>query len=139
MPMGGSSELATLPQYPSQGENIVANPAAPGGAPGSVSVGDLNKQHADYAGVYVDWARMSLLYEGGYLIKGAASNFLVRRPRELQEVYFARVERVSYHNVLGTCFGWYHAALFKNPPIIQINEVDENGVPKTNSSLPPAV
>lgn len=94
-----------------------------------ITVSQVNAYHPDYEFVAEDWQRMAVLYEGGFQIKKMAASFLIRRPRELQEVYFKRVEHFSYHNILGTVFGWYHAALFKNPPIVQIGLVDDIGQP----------
>lgn len=103
----------------------------------AITVGKVNQYHSEYKTVYQDWERMLLLYEGGYLSKSSASSFLVRRPRELAEVYTARLDRFSYHSILGTCFGWYHASLFKNPPIIQMGKLDSSGsvVPGLDANL----
>lgn len=87
----------------------------------------LEMKHPDYTDMIDDWVKLGFLYEGGHVIRKNATQFLIRRPRELQEIYQARVDRFTYHNILGTCFGWYRAALFKEPPQIQFNIVDDNG------------
>ena len=78
----------------------------------------LTQEHPDYADLKDDWKKMALLYVGGHEIHQQPSTFLIRRPRELQEVYQARLDRFTYDNILGACFGWYRAAMFKNPPTI---------------------
>ncbi len=103
--------------------------------PANPTVKMLNQEHADFTDVKEDWVKLGWLYEGGRKIKKNATQFLTRRPKELQEVYQARVDRFSYHNIIGTCFGWYRAAMFKNPPTIDMNLVDADGE-VTDAELP---
>lgn len=91
---------------------------------GRITVKDVNSFNPEYDAVIADWSRLALLYEGGSIIKQQAPQFLVKRPKELPEVYTARCDQFSYHNILGTCFGWYHAALFKSPPIVALSRLD---------------
>lgn len=89
----------------------------------TIKVRDVNAYNPEYDSVIADWSRLALLYEGGSAIKQQAPQFLVKRPKELPEVYQARCSQFSYHNILGTCFGWYHAALFKSPPIVALSQM----------------
>src|ERR1035441_3407100 len=82
------------------------------------TIKQLSQEHPDYTALRDTWYQLSVLYEGGHTIKEQAATFLVRRPKELQEIYQARLERFTYDNILGACFGWFRAALFKNPPTI---------------------
>jgi hypothetical protein len=93
------------------------------------TIKQLNAEHPSYTDVKDDWIKMSMLYEGGHVMRKNSTQFLIRRPRELQEVYQARVDRFTYHNILGTCFGWYRAAMFKNPPTVDMKTVGKDGQP----------
>lgn len=104
----GESNPGTLPQ---SGLGVPAGWESP-------TIKQLSQMHPDYKDLRDDWTKMSILYEGGHTIRQVSTQFLQRRPRELQEVYQARVDRFTYDNILGACFGWYRAALFKNPPTI---------------------
>jgi hypothetical protein len=84
----------------------------------SPTIKQLNQQHPEYTDKIDDLIKMTLLYEGGHAIKQVPTQFLRRRPRELQDVYQARVDRFTYDNILGAVFGWYRSALFKTPPTI---------------------
>jgi hypothetical protein len=86
------------------------------------TVKQLNLENAEYTLLKEDWDKMQLLYKGGIEIRKRAADFLMRRPRELQEVFQARLDRFTYHNILGTCFGWYRAAMFKNSPTIEMTD-----------------
>ena len=82
----------------------------------SVKVSELNATHAEYAANVDAWVDIDLLYRGGHQIRRQASKFLVRRPKELHDVFSARLERFTYQNCIGTGLGWYEAALFEKPP-----------------------
>jgi hypothetical protein len=125
---------STQPQLPTQ--DLQPSPAQisrVGGRPTipdnwkSPTLKQLNQENPEYHDLADDWIKMSLLYEGGHAIRKVCTQFLQRRPRELQEVYQARVDRFTYHNIIGTAFGWYRATLFKNPPTIQMGIVDDKG------------
>ena len=86
----------------------------------SMSVKDLDAQHPDHAANAQTWCDVDLLYRGGGALKARAERFLVKRPKELAEVYAARVARFFYQNILGTALGWYESAMFATDPDIHI-------------------
>jgi hypothetical protein len=92
--------------------------------PGSLPVEQLDAQHPEYACHAIAWDDIDLLYRGGHAIKEHAGRFLVKRPKELSEVYSAREQRFAYQNILGTALGWYQSAMFTEDPdvIIQRGE-----------------
>lgn len=51
-----------------------------------------------------------------------AGDFLVRRPKELPDVFNARVERFSYHDHVGGAVDWYLAAMFEKPADVRLAE-----------------
>lgn len=82
----------------------------------------LDAKHPYYTANAPAWDDHELLYIGGQALKAKADHFLVKRPKELAEVYAARVQRFQYQNILGTAIGWYQAAMFKTDPDIHIKK-----------------
>jgi hypothetical protein len=85
---------------------------------GYVRVSLLNQQHPEYVVRQDAWTDLALLYEGGAELKAHAERLLKKRPREDEEVYAARLDQLTYQNILGTGLGWYSAAMFEVPPEI---------------------
>ena len=86
-----------------------------------VPVKKLNQQHPTYS-LYTDvWERIELLNAGGVRIALGADRFLMKRPKEMFDVYQERIRRFRYQNILGTSLGWYTAQLFRQNPHIDIN------------------
>jgi hypothetical protein len=73
----------------------------------------LTQKHPIWSANADYWREIELLYRGGRVLKNAASQFLVKRPKEPEKVYRARLAQFSYQNVLGTALGWYSTKLFK--------------------------
>lgn len=84
-----------------------------------VELKHIDRKHSEWSGLINPWTRMSLLYAGGYQIQAAAEEFLLRRPKELSDIYNARVARFTYTNHVGTAVDYYQAALFETPPTIE--------------------
>ena len=78
----------------------------------------LDAKHPEYTANARAWEDLGLLYCGGHALKAQASRFLVKRPKELSDVYSARLQRFTYQNILGTALGWYQAAMFETDPDI---------------------
>jgi hypothetical protein len=93
--------------------------------PQSVSVEAIDVQHADYT-TYIDaWNQLELLHAGGVRLKNQAQMFLMRRPKEMVDVYMERGKRFVYQDILGTIVGWYVAKLYEREPRIDIETGDE--------------
>lgn len=90
----------------------------------SLPVKQLDAKHPDYVANANSWDDLDLLYRGGEALKTKAEHFLIKRPKELAEVYAARVQRFTYQNILGTALGWYQTAMFKTDPDIHIKRGD---------------
>lgn len=90
--------------------------------PPTKRIKDLDRKHSDWSKFNSHWHRMSLLYAGGCEIKEEASAFLVKRPKEMDDVYNSRLARFVYANHVGTATDWYLAALFENPPRIAVTD-----------------
>lgn len=87
-------------------------------AAATMPVAKLDRKHPDWLAYSDTWAKLSVLHEGGALLKQSADQFLVKRPKEPSDVYMERKRRFTYQNVLGNAVGWYIAKMFqKNPQI----------------------
>lgn len=85
----------------------------------------LDQRHPEHAEHAEAWDDIELLHRGGHCLKRRAERFLLRRPKELEDVYRARLDRFTYQNILGTGLGWYLAAMFEREPEILIRRGGE--------------
>ena len=72
----------------------------------------LTEKHPHYSEMEEYWREIDLLYKGGRALRAQAAKFLVRRPKEPQKIFEARLQQFSYQNVLATALGWYSTKLF---------------------------
>jgi hypothetical protein len=86
--------------------------------PETMKVEDLDQQHPEYRANRQTWDDIELLFRGGHAIKEQAERFLIKRPKELGDVYKSRVERFAYQNIIGPALGWYQQATFETDPNI---------------------
>lgn len=93
----------------------------------SLPVKSISKQHPEYRLLRPTWSDLSLLYSSGWALKANAERFLRRRPKEIGDVYQARLSGFIHNNHLGTALDWYSSELFEEDPHIQSNAIDENG------------
>jgi len=92
--------------------------------PSTVKASVLDAKHPDWTSNAGTWETVSLLCEGGAHLKSKAGLFLIRRPKEPNEVYEARLQMFTYQNILGTIAGWYESALFRRDPEIDLPAED---------------
>lgn len=78
----------------------------------------IDREHREYLAAKRLWQRYSDLYEGGEQLKEHAEQFLVRRQKEPQDVYFERLGRLFYENYIGSIVDWYGATVFRREPTI---------------------
>lgn len=67
-----------------------------------------HKQHQN------EWLDLALLSGPSTEVKKHASRFLMRRPKELLDIFHARQQGFTYTNIIGNGLGWYVAKLFKD-------------------------
>src|SRR5215471_4827502 len=91
------------------------NPPAPPTSQG-IPVDSLNREHPIVSEYKKTWALIALLYEGGAKIKASAEVVLRRKAKELEELYRARKEALTYQNVLGSGVDYYLACIFESEP-----------------------
>ncbi len=73
------------------------------------------------------WTDLHILYQGGHLFKKHATRFLRMRPKEDGTIYSARLNQVTYQDLLGTGLGWYAAELFEMEPDVGIKQEQPEG------------
>lgn len=98
----------------------------------SIPVKLIAKQHPEYRLLHPVWSDLSLLYASGWALKANAERFLKRRPKEIGDVYQARLTNFTHENHLGTALDWYQSELFEEDPHIQPND----SVPDTGDLKP---
>ncbi|MBZ5590649.1 MAG: hypothetical protein LAP39_00320 [Acidobacteriia bacterium] len=88
---------------------------------------NINIEHPDYIRSKPIWRKYRDLYAGGEQLREHAPEYLVRRSREPNEVYFERLSRVFYENYIGSIIDWYAATLMRREPIITFDGTNQTG------------
>src|SRR5579872_2015788 len=73
------------------------------------------------------WRKYRDLYVGGEQLREHASEYLVRRSKEPNDVYLERLCRVFYENYVGSIIDWYSATLMRREPIITYDGTNDSG------------
>ncbi len=88
----------------------------------------INREHPDYRAAQMLWRKYRDLYAGGETFRTHASEYLVRRSKEPNEVYLERLSRVFYENYVGSIIDWYAATLMRREPILQFQGTDDRAL-----------
>ena len=94
-------------------------------APSQIDARMLDAEHPEYTAKKKAWGDLALLHASGFTLKAAASNFIVKRPKEKAEIYQLRCQSMVYQDILSTVTGWYGAKLFQHEPQITDNQSEE--------------
>lgn len=90
-----------------------------------VPIQKLDQKHSEYS-LYCDaWSQFEVLSAQGVRLEMAAQNFLIKRPKELFDVYAERIRRFTAQPILANALGWYQSALFRRNPTIEIKGGDD--------------
>ena len=87
----------------------------------------IEQEHPDYTSRARMWRRYRHLYAGGEQFRQNAAEYLVRRHKEIGEVYQERLARVFYENYLGSIVDWYMATLVRKEPLIEYEGAGDHG------------
>lgn len=87
----------------------------------------IEQEHPDYTARSRMWRKYRHLYAGGEDFRQHAAEYLVRRHKEVLDVYQERLARVFYENYLGSIIDWYMATLVRKEPIITYEGASESG------------
>jgi hypothetical protein len=88
-------------------------------------VQNINREHPEYVARKAMWRQYQDLYAGGERLRLNASDYLVRRHKEPNEVYRERLGRVFYENYIGSIVDWYAATLMRREPMMLFEGDDE--------------
>jgi hypothetical protein len=86
---------------------------------------NINREHPEYAARKAMWRQYQDLYAGGDKFRRNAGDYLSRRQREPQQVYYERLSRVFYENYIGSIVDWYAATLMRREPMLLFEGTDE--------------
>jgi hypothetical protein len=86
---------------------------------------NINREHPEYVARKAMWRQYQDLYAGGEKLRLNAADYLTRRQREPQQVYYERLSRVFYENYIGSIVDWYAATLMRREPMLQFEGTDE--------------
>jgi hypothetical protein len=87
----------------------------------------IEQEHPDYTSRSRMWRKYRHLYAGGEEFRRHADEYLIRRHKEVMDVYHERLARVFYENYLGSIIDWYMATLIRTEPVISYTGTDERG------------
>jgi hypothetical protein len=85
---------------------------------------NINREHPEYVARKAMWRQYKDLYAGGERLRENASEYLVRRHKEPNDVYQERLCRVFYENYAGSIIDWYAATLMRREPILLFEGMD---------------
>lgn len=94
---------------------------------------EIAREHPEYRERARGWRRARHLYQGGWGLKSAASEYLLRRQKEPLEVYQERLNQVYYENYVGSIVDWYLSSLFRREPLYLASGADAAGRRFVNS------
>lgn len=86
--------------------------------PGTMRISILNRKHQEYIFYYKAWEMLDMLYKGGVVLQNNVDKFLIRRPKELYDVFYERGRRLTYQDILQSCISWHLSKLFQTQPIV---------------------
>ena len=85
---------------------------------------NMNREHPEYIARKAMWRQYKDLYAGGQQLREHASEYLARRHKEPNEVYFERLSRVFYENYIGSIIDWFGATLMRREPNLTFDGTD---------------
>ena len=88
---------------------------------------NINREHPEYVTKKAMWKKYRDLYTGGERIRGQASDYLVKRNKEPDEIYQERLSHVFYENYIGSIIDWYAATLLRREPALIADGVNDSG------------
>src|SRR5262245_19915091 len=88
---------------------------------------NIDREHPEYVAKRSIWKKYKDLYAGGEQFRQNASEYLVRRNKEPNDVYFERLNRVFYENYIASIIDWYAATLLRREPALIIEGSNDVG------------
>lgn len=86
---------------------------------------DISRRHEEHKRWSDCLETVEFLYCGGGILEANASKVVAKRPKEVEDVYQARLRLFNYQNIIGTVIGWWEAALFAKEPAVDVKRGDK--------------
>ncbi len=88
------------------------------GQGGSRPIKKLDRKNREWSFYSDTWELLSVLYEGGAKLRANVDKFVVRRPKELYDVFYERIRRLTYQDILQACISWHLSKMFQEEPVV---------------------
>lgn len=85
-------------------------------------VSALDRKNSDWTYYSDAWQMLNILYEGGVKMQRNVDKFLIRRPKELYDVFYERTRRLTYQDILQSCISWHLSKMFQRDPDIKLKD-----------------
>lgn len=95
----------------------------------SVPVNILEQQHRIHRELKEVWEDYEIMHASGTRMKMNANRFLAMRTKEPTDQFNERIKQFTYTPLLSTIAGWYTSKLFRTDPEVDMNIVDDLGIP----------
>lgn len=97
--------------------------ATPGAA--TVPVATIDQRREEHKLFCDAWDNLDVLRQGGRVLQMQADRFLIKRPKEPNDVYQVRLQHLKYQNLLAMVIGYYNAKLFESDPDVDLKIAGE--------------
>lgn len=87
---------------------------------GSTRVAIIDRRNPEYLFYSDCWQMLDILFDGGVKLQRNVDKFIVRRPKELYDVFYERTRRLTYQDILQSCISWHLSKMFERDPVIQL-------------------
>ncbi len=120
-----TSNPPTSPPYslPTPAADFNVTTATPGAE--RVPVSALDQRREEHKLFADAWDNLDVLRQGGRVLQMQADRFLIKRPKEPNDVYQVRLQHLKYQNLLAMILGYYCAKLFESDPDVDIKIAGE--------------
>jgi hypothetical protein len=93
---------------------------------GSVPISKIKRTNAEWEFYHDTWDLLECLYAGGAKLRANVDKFVIRRPKELYDVFYERVRRLTYQDILQACISWHLSKMFQEEPVIDGNTTNKD-------------
>lgn len=99
-----------------------SDPVVASAKPGQrlVPVAAIEQRHQVHQLFADTWDNIDVLRQGGRVLQMQADRFLIKRPKEMNDIYQVRLQHLKYQNILAMGIGYYCAKLFESDPDVDI-------------------
>lgn len=85
-----------------------------------VPVQTISQRNPTHRLFHQTWEDIDVLRQGGRVLQMQADRFLIKRPKEVNDIYQCRRQNLKYQNLIGMGVGYYESKLFETDPELDI-------------------